>query len=46
LQQKGDSSENMLHNGKITAAGGFGKKLRVGCTFCIADGDLVGCGFR
>jgi hypothetical protein len=35
---------------KNTAAGGFGKKLRVGyvlfvygCTFCIADGDLVVC---
>jgi hypothetical protein len=48
-----DSSENILHRGKNTAAGGFGKKLRVeyvlfvyGCTFCIADGDLVGCSFR
>jgi hypothetical protein len=54
-QKNGDSSENILHNGKNTAVGGFAKKLRVGyvyvlsvyiCTFCIADGDLVGCSFR
>jgi hypothetical protein len=28
--KKSESSENILHNGKNTAAGGFEKKLRVG----------------
>jgi hypothetical protein len=52
-KKNSDSSENILHNGKNTAADGFEKKLRVGhvlfvygCTFYIADGDLVGCSFR
>jgi hypothetical protein len=31
MAAKGDGSENILHNGKNTAAGGFKKKLGVGC---------------
>jgi hypothetical protein len=32
MAAKVDGSENILHNGKKnTAAGGFKKKLRVGC---------------
>jgi hypothetical protein len=30
-----DNGENILHNGKNTAAGGFGKKLRVGYVLFI-----------
>jgi hypothetical protein len=39
--KNGDSSENILHNGKNTAAGGFEKKLRVGYVLSVYGCSLA-----